>query len=124
MIRSAFLVLLMCISLVVTATGLGIARGTVMQDGQIVLCTGEGVITVTRSQIPGHNPSLHLCPDMALSLMAAVGTPPVVVPQRAAEHGIKPRRPVHVLSQARQVAVWPRGPPAAGMDSRYLPIPI
>lgn len=56
--------------LMLTGIGLGAARGTVQIGGQVVICTGEGVVT---RQIPGApGPVAHVCPDMALALMAGV----------------------------------------------------
>lgn len=61
------LFLILCLML--TGIGLGAARGTVQIGGQVVLCTGEGVVL---RDIPGQgNGRLHICPDMALSLLGA-----------------------------------------------------
>lgn len=59
--------ILLALAVLLTSVGLGAARGTVAQNGQIVLCTGQGVISVPD---PG-GADAHLCPDMALSLLAA-----------------------------------------------------
>lgn len=64
--RPLSLALILCLAL--TGIGLGAARGTVMLDGQVVLCTGMGVVVVDH---PGAPQRPHLCPDMALSLLAA-----------------------------------------------------
>jgi hypothetical protein len=74
-IRLALILVLM-----LTSIGLGTARGTLRQGTEVVLCTGHGIV-VTR--IPGtdHN-TAHVCPDMAMSLLATVAMPDVTVPQR------------------------------------------
>lgn len=58
--------LILC--LVLTGIGLGAARGTVLRAERVVLCTGHGVVVVER---PDGQRQAHLCPDMALSLLAA-----------------------------------------------------
>lgn len=62
------LVLILCLTL--TGVGLGIARGTVQSDGQVVICTGEGVVIRHIPGAPG-KAKAHICPDMALSLLIA-----------------------------------------------------
>ena len=73
--------LLLILVVVLTGIGLGAARGTVRQGDQIVLCTGHGVVVTQR---PDGQGSAHLCPDMALSLMAALGGMPPAVPEAVA----------------------------------------
>ncbi|RNF35149.1 hypothetical protein [Paracoccus methylarcula] len=62
------LVLILCLTL--TGVGLGVARGTVQSDGQVVICTGEGVVIRHVPGAPGKSKA-HICPDMALSLLGA-----------------------------------------------------
>lgn len=82
----ARLALILCLML--TSIGLGAARGIVQIDGRIVLCTGEAIVVTQAADGRPAGPA-HLCPDMALSLLAAVlsadaaSTPPPV-PQRLA----------------------------------------
>lgn len=72
--------LVLILVLMLTSIGFGTARGTLRQGTEVVLCTGHGVV-VTR--IPGTDQnSAHLCPDMAVSLLAAIAAPGVVLPQR------------------------------------------
>lgn len=105
--RPLSLVLILCLAF--TGIGLGAARGTVMAGGQVVICTGQGVVVMDHPGAPGPP---HLCPDMALSLLAAVWTPPpqfgralpqprpVARPQPLRAHGRESPRPAA------------RGPPA------------
>lgn len=64
--------LILC--LVLTGIGLGAARGTVVRAGQVVLCTGHGVVIVDH---PGEPRQARFCPDMALSLLSAPPDAPV-----------------------------------------------
>lgn len=75
MSRLFHLALILCVAL--TGYGLGQARGTVMTDGQVVLC-GGAVIVIDHPTAPGQGRA-HICPDMALALMTATATPPVIV---------------------------------------------
>lgn len=59
--------LILCLML--TGIGLGVARGQVQIAGQIVLCTGEGVVTVSAPH-GAQGTQIHICPDMALHLLA------------------------------------------------------
>lgn len=62
------LALILCLTL--TGVGLGMARGTVQSGGQVVICTGQGVVVRYVPGAPGKT-SAHVCPDMALSLLSA-----------------------------------------------------
>lgn len=77
--RLSSVVLILVVML--TGIGLGAARGVVRQGDRIVLCTGHGVVVTQR---PDGQDQAHLCPDMALSLMAALGGAAPVVPERIA----------------------------------------
>ncbi len=70
------LALILCLAL--TGIGLGVARGTVAVAGQVVICTGKGVVVIDHPDAPG-GASAHICPDMALSLLAAVASDPPVL---------------------------------------------
>lgn len=76
--RFGYLALILCIAL--TSIGLGVARGTVMIAGQIVLCTGEGVVVVDHPEGAGGPVQAHVCPDMALSLLAGTVPDTAVLP--------------------------------------------
>lgn len=69
--RSAFAALL-CLILIVTSVAFGAARGQARVAGQIVLCIGGAaqVVAVDGSGQPVLR--VHLCPDCALSGLAAV----------------------------------------------------
>ncbi|MDN5567364.1 MAG: hypothetical protein L0G27_01190 [Paracoccus sp. (in: a-proteobacteria)] len=87
MFRPVRLVLILVLML--TSIGLGTARGTLRQGSEVVLCTGHGIV-VTR--LPGTNQrQAHFCPDMALSLLAAIAPPPVVLPVRVSSVAAHPQ---------------------------------
>ncbi|TJZ90471.1 hypothetical protein FA743_15105 [Paracoccus gahaiensis] len=111
MIRPLPLILILVVML--TSIGLGAARGTVLSGEQIVLCTGHGIVTI---ELPGDQGSrTHLCPDMALSILAAIGPADVALPLRVA-HGQEalPDRGAGQGSE-RQGPVRVRDPPGAGL---------
>lgn len=104
--------LILILVLVVTGLSLGAARGQVRAAGQVVLCTGSAVTVIHVDQEGVPVPRPHLCPDMALSLLAGF-----------AAQGIDLRRPAAVWRSAtitptaqhigpRGFRVRARGPPA------------
>lgn len=79
------LILILCLTL--TGVGLGVARGTVQIDGQVVICTGEGIVLRVVPGTPARSRA-HICPDMALSLLDVVAgsdlaVTPVPLPRQA-----------------------------------------
>lgn len=106
----ALLILLVAL----TSIGLGAARGTILRGQEVVLCTGHGIV-VTRLPAPDDGPSgglaAHLCPDMALSLMVALGDAATgVVERRLAVLDIPAMRGA-VLSAAPARDIRVRDPP-------------
>ena len=102
---AALLILLVAL----TSIGLGAARGTVRMGDEVVLCTGHGIV-VTR--LPGEpGAAAHLCPDMALSLLAALDAPAPELPPRTERGDAAPlgegRDRAHPVVPAGQ----PRAPP-------------
>lgn len=77
------IVLVFCLTL--TGVGLGIARGMVQSDGQVVICTGEGVVIRHVPGAPG-KAKAHICPDMALSLLSAPAMPDVFILRDAVQY--------------------------------------
>lgn len=104
---AAFLILIVAL----TSIGLGSARGTARIGGEVVLCTGQDVV-VTRLPADPDRSSAHLCPDMALSLMAAAAPPYAAVPDRAAMPQPIPPAALGSLTAAATRPVRVRGPPA------------
>ena len=101
--------LILILAVMLTSIGLGAARGTVRLDDRIVLCTGHGVVVIPRPD--GQGERAHLCPDMALSLMAGLSPADPVLPQRVAVPRLLfPDQGLAAAAQARtQVRV--RDPP-------------
>lgn len=106
---------LLIVVLLLTGLALGAARGQARIAGQVVICSGNAVtvLTVDRDGNPVERP--HFCPDMALSLLAALtaGAPPTPVPQMVRPVYVA-RRGVSLFSRpvpARQA----RGPPVLQM---------
>ena len=75
--------LALILMLVLTGIGLGAARGTAVLDGRLVLCTGQGVVVVHQPDSP-FAAKAHICPDMALQIMAGTSAVPVLLPERLA----------------------------------------
>lgn len=61
----------------VTSIGLASARGQTHVGGQVVLCSGGRLITVTLDAAGQPIGPSHICPDMALGLLAALANAPV-----------------------------------------------
>ncbi len=61
--------------LVLTAHSMAVARGAAVSVGQIVLCTATGPITVNVDENGQPVGLAHICPDCALSELAAVDAP-------------------------------------------------
>ncbi|MDO5528165.1 MAG: hypothetical protein Q4F71_02075 [Paracoccus sp. (in: a-proteobacteria)] len=93
----AALHLFLALALIVSSVGFGTARGQARIAGEMVLCAGGAVVVVAVDH--GGNPveKALICPDMALSLMAAIwGDAPVLPPPPreapAARHDAGPQR--------------------------------
>lgn len=102
---AALLILLVAL----TSIGLGAARGTVRMGDEVVLCTGHGIV-VTR--LPGdEGEAALLCPDMALSLLAAVDAPAVSLPPRPALPAAQPLRRIAAAAHPALPGRHARAPP-------------
>lgn len=94
--------LILC--LILTGIGLGAARGTVSMGGGIVLCTGDGIV-VRFGVDDQRSGAVHICPDMALSVLAAVD---LSGPDPVQQAGIARASSLPQVSTGRHLA-----PPAA-----------
>ncbi len=106
--------LVLSLMLAFTGVGLAAARGQAMSGGTVVLCSGAaGAVTVTLDAHGKPTGPAHICPDMALGLIAALVTPDpaLIIPATArAEHLFAlPSGPVQALSRPVASA---RGPPS------------
>lgn len=69
--RSA-LALAMALLLALTSESAAIARGQTMLAGQIILCSGAAITPVSGGPEGQPRGTAHLCPDMVLTLLAAL----------------------------------------------------
>jgi hypothetical protein len=110
----ALTVLALWLGLALASAGVTVAaaRGQVMAGGEIVLCTGDGPVTV-RVDAGDGGPVLHICPDMAPLLLSGVATAPVAaVTSPAVGLSEAGHRPVMLPVPGRTIgAAQPRGPP-------------
>lgn len=102
------LALILCLML--TGIGLGAARGTVQIGGEMVLCTGQGVVVVPAADGEGGGQA-HLCPDMALAMLVAVALPGLPDAPFAAAFRFTPALPSLVLTSQGRPATSARDPP-------------
>ena len=73
--------ILLALCLVVTAESMALARGQATAAGEIVICTGAGLVTVAVDAEGDPVAPAHICPDCALSLIAAPpGAPAALAP--------------------------------------------
>jgi hypothetical protein len=109
-LRSLFAIAL-ALLLAATSMTLAVARGQTRIAGEIVICSGNGFTTVSVDEYGNPVDAVHICPDMALGLLAAIDHAPLVVERPAGRVSdlilVEPRLP-----RARSfVVVRARGPP-------------
>lgn len=80
-VHSVFL-LLLALLLGLTSQSLATARGETRIGEAVVICSGEGFVSVTLDAEGNPVGPAHLCPDMVLAFFAAMDMPPVTLPQR------------------------------------------
>lgn len=68
--------LLFALCFVLTAQAMAVARGQTSATGEMVICTGAGVVTVAVDADGNPTGPAHICPDCALSLIAAAPAAP------------------------------------------------
>lgn len=76
------LVLLLALLLGLTSQSLATARGQTRIGEAVLICSGEGFVTVTLDAEGNPVGPAHLCPDMVLAFFAAMDLSPVVLPER------------------------------------------
>ncbi|MDP2061640.1 MAG: hypothetical protein Q8Q63_08980 [Phaeovulum sp.] len=115
MIRSPRSLFAICLALLLAATSMtmAVARGQTRVAGEIVICSGYGLTTISVDEFGNEVTEVQICPDMALGLMAALAHTPPVVERPAGRVSdlilVEPR-----LLHARSfVTVRARGPPVA-----------
>ncbi|WP_371037499.1 MULTISPECIES: hypothetical protein [unclassified Rhodosalinus] len=68
--------LLLALCVVLTAQAMALARGQSSAAGEMVICTGAGLVTVAVDAEGNPAGPAHICPDCALSLIAAAPAAP------------------------------------------------
>ncbi|WBU59764.1 hypothetical protein [Paracoccus albus] len=82
--------------LLLTSQGLAAARGQAHIAGELILCAGGEVVTLTVDQNGRPVERVTICPDMALNLMSAVAVATPVAPVRDKLHQLpKPIAALH-----------------------------
>jgi hypothetical protein len=104
--------LILAALLVLTSATLGSARGQAMAVGQIVICSGQGIVSVTVDAEGNPVGGVHVCPDCVLTLLAVTGAAPDL-PDLVDDWSLHPwrlgeRRAVVAATALPQMA---RGPP-------------
>jgi hypothetical protein len=100
--------------LALTSQSLATARGHAAVAGEIVLCSGEGLVTITVDAQGNPTGPAHYCPDCALSLFVAVesGAPAPAQALTVARTHVLPPAPIADAGPALGYAA--RGPPLLG----------
>lgn len=76
--------LTLTLALLVAATSqhMAVARAAMAEGGaQVVLCTGDGAVTLTLDATGNPVEPVHFCPDCALTLIGHIAGPGPVTPQ-------------------------------------------
>jgi hypothetical protein len=104
---------ILAVVLLVSAVAAGAARGQTRVAGQIVICSGAGVVTLWVDADGQPVPHQSACPDCVMTALAAVWAGPAgpVVPLHALRAEPRARADAADLS-ARRVMPPARGPPA------------
>lgn len=109
---SRLLRLSLILLLALTSIALGHARGQSRIAGQVVLCAGGTVTTVTVDRDGVPVPVVHVCPDMALSVLAGLAPDAPVTatpPQPGPARWVAAAR---VAEDAERAGPRARGPPS------------
>lgn len=99
--------------LAMTSMTMAVARGQARVAGEVVICTGYGVTTISVDAEGNPTGPVHLCPDMVLAMMAAIAVAPALPTPPQGEG--RRLQTVELESAQAQAFVVPRarGPPAA-----------
>jgi len=91
---------------------MAVARGQAAAAGAVVLCTGEGIVSVPVDLSGNPVGPAHICPDCALSLFAAHAAPPLELARPLTLVGSLEVQPPAPLPAGRTIAAYhARGPP-------------
>lgn len=113
---SSALRLFLIVTLALTGQTMASARGQAQAAGEIVICAGTAVTTITVDRNGQPVKTTHICPDMALSLLAFVPAPEAETARDgAARHLSFARVQQEGVSQTVPQAIA-RGPPLLSDD--------
>lgn len=104
--------LLLALVLGASSVTMAVARGQTQAAGEVVICSGYGLTTITVDAAGNPAGTVHICPDMALALIAAHFDAPFVLTRpegRASDLILVEARLPSSRSWAKARA---RGPPA------------
>jgi len=115
MMRSAFRLLVSVFAALVLAASsvtMAAARGQTRAAGEVVICSGYGLTTITVDANGRQAGTVHICPDMVLALIAAHSNAPLVLtrPEGRASDLILVEARLTALRTLAEVRA--RGPPA------------
>jgi hypothetical protein len=105
------LALVMALLLGATSVTMAVARGQTRVAGEMVICSGYGLTSIAVDEFGNPVETVHICPDMALGMFAALEQAPLVLerPEGRASDLIlvEPR----ILLSRPALLVRARGPP-------------
>ncbi|WP_339108996.1 hypothetical protein [Thioclava sp. GXIMD4216] len=108
-----FLILFLAAVFALTSVEFASARGQTRAAGQIVLCSGQGLVTVTVDANGTPIRHVKICPDMALALLASlVPTAPALI-RPEGMHRFAPAPITARLRGTHSVPPKARDPPAS-----------
>lgn len=108
----SLIALILAVSLAAMGLAAATARGQTAAGGRIVvLCSGGGIVQATLDAGGIPTGQSHLCPDLALSLLAAISlAPPAVARPDSPAEPLAARTPGHAAFTS-PAATRARGPP-------------
>ncbi|GGH58833.1 hypothetical protein GVY41_14280 [Frigidibacter albus] len=106
------LMLLLALLLGLTSQSLATARGQTRAGEAVVICSGDGFVTIELDAQGNPVGPAHLCPDMVLAFFAAMDLPPVVLPQREGRTERAALPPGQAAASQSAPAANARAPPA------------
>ena len=108
---SRFTALMLAVILAVTSVSMAVARGQTRIADEIIVCSGQGLITVAVDENGDPAGPAHLCPDMVLAMLAApvLDAPDLLRPAAGMERIDPPQAPA--LVGVSRPAPCARGPP-------------
>lgn len=107
-----YFALLSALVLAASSVTMAIARGETRAAGEVVICSGYGLTTITVDASGNPVGTVHICPDMALAMFAALTDAPLALARPEGRVSdlilVETRLPAsHNWAEARA-----RGPPA------------